>query len=399
MDKTGNVLSIVPGFVRRVDALPGQTTTFQHFRDPLQMKSMLLVLLFPVVSILAGCGDSMDLSNTAEIQEKIDQGGVVTFAPGTYVLTKTIVVRKSNTTIQGAGPETMFVFEPDPGQQVHCVNDRAFTTPCDVEDHFPARQIVSPITSGDTAFTTAVDVSDLQPGDWLIVGEKDSLAGDYVGIDWVQVASAMANTVRTATPFRISLPDARPFDTSGFKSGLPSFGYSGGLAFRKIPHLVEGVQFRNLTVRVPDSGAIAPGISVFAAKDILIDSVSIEDENGQALYSYMAKGLTIRNSSGYGTKVLNEFGATVDLKLENNTFSASRTAALGLDFGTGFFQVTGNTMPMSTSIGAYLLIGVHDGFFTNNSVSIVHAADPPGNTTGILLRGTSDITVTDNLLI
>jgi hypothetical protein len=122
---------------------------------------------------------------------------------------------------------------------------------------------------------------------------------------------------------------------------------------------------------VPDSGQGVPGISVFAARHTLIDNVTVQDPNGQPLYSYLAKDLTIQNSHGYGDQILNEFGASVDLKLEGNTFSGKNSAGLGLDFGSGFFQVTGNTIPLSADIGMYFLYGIHDGRVADNSISFV----------------------------
>lgn len=64
---------------------------------------------------------------TSEIQKAVDAGGTIIFPPGTYEITQTIVLRKSNTVIQGSGPGTIFVFKPGL-PQVQCANDRAFTT-------------------------------------------------------------------------------------------------------------------------------------------------------------------------------------------------------------------------------------------------------------------------------
>ena len=68
------------------------------------------VLLGSILMIaLAGCGGmhpAIDLGvtdQTAMIQQQVDQGGTVTFPAGTYVFSKTIVPRKSNTIIQGIG--------------------------------------------------------------------------------------------------------------------------------------------------------------------------------------------------------------------------------------------------------------------------------------------------------
>jgi len=195
--------------------------------------------LFLATLVFAGCGAGSD--STADIQAKVDAGGTITFPPGTYLLTRTIVVGKSNTVIQGAGPETVFLFKPAL-PQVHCVNDRAFTTPCDA-GNTPRRRIAGPIAVGDKGFGASDDVSDLHPGDWLIITGNDRIPGEVVAIDWAQVASISGSSVQVQTPFRTAFPNARTWDPD-----------HSGLGFFKLPQLVEGAQFRNFTVVAPDSG-------------------------------------------------------------------------------------------------------------------------------------------------
>jgi hypothetical protein len=317
----------------------------------------------------------------ADIQRAVDAGGTIRVPPGTYLLTQTIVVRKSNTVIQGAGPETVFVFKPSL-PQVHCINDRAFTTPCNVADT-AGRQIAGSIALGSNSFEASASVGDLRSGDWLIVEEKDSEPGEVVIIDWVQVATASGNTVVVKSPFRTAFPNTRLWEPG-----------QSGLGFLVLPQLVEGVQFRDFTVLVPDSGFDAPGISVFAAQNTVIDHVEVQDPDGQPLYSYLSHGLTVTNSRGYGDQVLNEFAATVDLSIREDIFS-SNDAALGLDFGTGFFEVAGNTVPSSVNIGMYLLDGVHDGMVTCNSIQFVRSS---GSAVGVLARGTQRVTIVNNYL-
>ena len=267
------------------------------------------------------------------------------------------------------------------------MNDRAFTTPCDA-GNAPRRRIAGPISVGDKVFGASDDVSDLHSGDWLVITEKDRMPGEVVAIDWAQVASVSGSSVQVQTPFRTAFPNARAWDPD-----------HSGLGFFKLPQLVEGAQFRNFTVVVPDSGQGAPGISVFAAQHTLIDKVTVQDRNGQALYSYLSQDLTVSQSSGDSGKTLNEFAATVDLKLENDTFLSAGDVGLGLDFGTGFFQVTNNNVPSSRDAGMYLLAGVHDGILTGNSISFVQsssAAANSGNAIGILARGIQRVTVTNN---
>jgi hypothetical protein len=186
-----------------------------------------LILPFVVVS-LAGCASALR-DDTIDVQKAVDAGGTVTFPAGTYVFTQTVVVNKSNTVIQGVGPETVFVFQPSL-PQVHCANDRAFTTPCDVL-LTPRRQITGPIAIGATAFAASGDVSDLRSGDWLIIEEKDQTAGDVVVVDWAQVASASGNIVEVQTPFRTPFPNVRVWDSE-----------KSGLGFYKVPQLTENVQ-------------------------------------------------------------------------------------------------------------------------------------------------------------
>jgi hypothetical protein len=343
-----------------------------------------IALLSAICLAQGGCAG---LPSTMDIQQAVDQGGVVTFPAGNYTIRQTIVIRHSKTVIQGAGPQTVFIFQPN-FPQVHCVNDRAFTTPCDVESRL-RREITRPIAIGDYHFSSNTDVSDLRPGDWLIITEKDRTAGDVIKVDWAKVASTSGKTVEVQTPFRTSFSTDRSWDSA-----------SSGLGFWKVPQLVQGVEFRNIRIIVPDSGSDVPGISVFAAMNTRIDNVIVEDSDGQPLYSYLSSGLTIENSTGKGGRVLNEFAATVDVNLYGNVFSADEDTSLGFDFGTGFFQASGNTVPASLDIGMYLLNGVHDGSITQNSFAFVRSGGTynSGNAIGMLARGLSNVNIVRNFL-
>jgi Right handed beta helix region len=343
------------------------------------LRSTLVCLLFLVLLLFLNCGSPG--SHPIDIQKAVDAGGTVKFPAGTYVLNDTIVVRKSNTIIEGEGDRTIFLFQPTPPAR-HCINDRAFTTPCDAADK-PRRRISAPIAIGDTSFTTADNVDDLQPGDWLMVMERDGQPGEVVIFDWMEVASAFKNTVNTKTPFRVAFPNLRPWDS-----------IRSGLGFYLTSKPVEGVQFRSFQISVPDSGINAPGISVFAAKDTTIDNVTVHDVHGQPLYSYLSKGLTIQNCRTFGNQVLSEFAATVEMSIKNNVFSGA-TTAVGLDFGSAFFALDQNTVPVSADSGIYLLYGVHDGTVNNNSVGFVNSQS---SAIGILVRGTQNVTITGNTL-
>jgi hypothetical protein len=75
-------------------------------------------------------------------------------------------------------------------------------------------------------------------------------------------------------------------------------------------------------------------------------------------------------------------------------------ARLGLDFGTAFFQVSGNNISASMDIGMYLLDSIHDGTVTNNSIAFVSSSGAYNaeSAVGILIRGTQRLNVTDNFL-
>lgn len=330
------------------------------------------------------CSCDGDNDDTAAVQSAVDRGGVVSFTARTYRLSRTIVIRHSNTTIQGAGPLTVFQYQAS-ALKTQCVNDRVFTTPCDIGHSLP-RQITGAIAVGDTSFSAVGDLSDLQAGDWLIVTDIDSVVGDIVNTDWVQVDSVDGLVVHVRAPFRTAFANAREW--------VPG---RSGLGFQPVVSLVENTQFRNFNIAVPDAGtqAAAVGISVYAALQTTIDHVVVNSFNAQPLYSRLSKNLTITASEGHGNNVLNEFASTVDLTLHGDTFGAEDAAGLGLDLGTAFFDVSGNNIDMSRNIGAYLLYGVHDGTFTDNQIGPVGSAT---NANGILAWGTQNVSISDNYL-
>jgi hypothetical protein len=345
--------------------------------------------------LLCSCGGGDDPTSaatqddTAAVQAAVDRGGVVSFGARTYYLSRTIVVSHSNTTIQGMGPQTIFQYRASAAPQ-HCLNDRVFTTPCGIDDS-PPRRIAGAISIGDESFSASApaDVADLQSGDWLLISDIDSVIGDRVDADWVQVDSVAGLRVYVRAPFRTAFTDAREWDP----------GHSG-LGFQRIAPLVENIAFRNFSFAVPDAGPHtgAAGLSVFNALNTTIDHVVAEDYNGQPLYSYLAKNLTVTNSEGRGHAILSEFAATVDLNLHDNHFSEDAAAGLGLDLGTAFFEVSDNYVDMSSNIGAYLLYGVHDGTFAANQIAAVGSSGGGNSAFGLLVWGTQNVNVTDNYL-
>jgi len=336
--------------------------------------------------LLEGCGGGIH-DDTAAVQRAVDHGGVVRFDARTYYLSRTIVIRHSNTVIQGAGPQTIFRYQASVIRQ-HCANDRVFTTTCEVEDK-PPRRIANAISIGDRSFVATADVSDLLPGDWLLITDIDSVIGDRVVADWIQVDSALDHVVHVRTPFRTAFTNVRAWNP----------GHSG-LGFQRIVPLVENTEFRNFTISVPDAGphAAAVGISVFVALHTTIDHVVSDSFNAQPLYSYLSKDLSITNSEGRGDGILSEFAATVDLTVQGSRFSEANAAALGLDLGTAFFDVSDNDIEKSRNVGAYLLYGVHDGKFHGNQIAFVGTSTSDYNAHGILAWGNQNIVISTNYL-
>lgn len=352
------------------------------------------------VLLLAACGGGANApttpavvaappngDDTAAVQALVDAGGVINLEARTYHLSKTIVIRHSGTVIKGAGPATILKYAAG-HDFIHCVNDRVITTPCDLDD-VPPRRIAQPIAIGDTSFTATDDASDVQPGEWLLINDYDSTYGDRAAVDWMKVASVAGNVIHVDTPFRMAFTTARPWVAG-----------KSGLGFTRVTRLVEGTELRNFSVTVPDTGNAADhaaGISIFMALNTTIDHVSVNNYNAQPLYCYLSKGVTITNSEGRGTNILNEFASSVDVTITGNTFAVERAAGVGLDLGLGFFNVTDNTVTQSTNIGAYLLYAVHDGTFSRNHIATV-AAPFGSSSDGLLVWGAQNVTVSDNQL-
>jgi parallel beta helix pectate lyase-like protein/pectate lyase-like protein len=358
-----------------------------------QVRGALVGLLSSAVVACGGSGSAPAAKtptvkdDTAAVQAAIDQGGVVHFSAGTYHLTRTITIRHSGTVIVGAGPSTVFEYQPSQQLQ-HCENDRVFTTPCMLYAQMP-RAIAASISAGDTSFlaTTADDVADLQPGDWLLINEYDSVLRDRVAVDWVQVETVSGLQVRVAQPFRMP-----------FSAALPFVAKKSGLGFEPIP-VIENVELRNFKVLVdnvpsPNTG----GIAIFGALNSTVDGVTVENYNGQPLYCYLSKGVTITNSAGVGGAVLSEFASSVDVTISGNHFSSTAGPGMGLDLGLGFFTVSGNSVGQSANAGIYLLYGVHDGSVRNNQVAQVGTTVQGGSATGLMIWGSRNVAVSDNYL-
>jgi hypothetical protein len=92
------------------------------------------------------------------------------------------------------------------------------------------------------------------------------------------------------------------------------------------------------------------------------------------------------NSSGDSGKILNEFGATVDLTLTNDTFTSQQSTALGLDLGSAFFDISNISIPSSINVGAYMILGIHDGRFCNSNIAYVTSSAMPWESLCVGLR-------------
>src|SRR5262249_22671145 len=149
---------------------------------------------------------------------------------------RTIVIRHSDTTIQGSGPDTIFEYRANASPK-HCFSDRVFTTSCHFFDT-PPRHIPNAIAVGDTAFTSADDPSDLQSGDWLLITDRDSVIGAPVMVDWAQVDYVTGLDVHVRTPFRTAFEGSRDWKPP----------WREGLGFQRIVALVENTQFRDFKI-------------------------------------------------------------------------------------------------------------------------------------------------------
>jgi Right handed beta helix region len=352
--------------------------------------------ILALTSAVVGCGGGASTEptqspviedDTATLQSAVDKGGTVTLSARTYHLTRTIVLRHSGTVIVGAGPETILDYQPSQGPPQHCGNDRVITTPCAFDDP-PPRRIAASIRVGDTSFTAAVaeDLADVHPSDWLLVNVYDSVIGDRIAVDWVQVQSVAGLQVNVTQPFRMA------FDAT--VSWVPK---KSGLGFEPVP-LVENLELRNFKVSVERTPSTnTAGISIFGALNTTIDGVTVENYNGQPLYCYLSKGVTIRNSRGIGGGVLSEFASSVDVTISDNHFS-SNSPGFGLDLGLGFFTVSGNSVDQSANAGIYLLYNVHDGSVVNNQVAQVARTTQDQSAVGLMIWGSQNITVSNDYL-
>lgn len=276
---------------------------------------------------------------TAAIQALLDKGGIVQLDARTYHTTKTLVESVSHTTLRGKGAATVIEFTPPPigSPRGVCTTDRVITPRCGLAYSAPL-PIAASIAVGDTSFEAlnAADVAGLAPGDWVIltlsdpgIADATSHTGYPTSVDWMQVASVVGTRVNVQTPFRMA-----------FTNSIPFVSNSTGLGFVHAI-LTEGVAIEDLTIKVDANTAGAVGIYVLGTIGTTISNVTINDETSDPLYIEQAKGLTVTGCNITGGKTLNEFAESIEVVIENSTFS-SQGVALALDLGTGYFRVEGN---------------------------------------------------------
>ncbi len=330
--------------------------------------------------------------DTATLQAALDQGGVVKLEARTYHTTAMLNIAVSNPTLEGAGPATKIEFTAPTGATlVSCGNDRVIATNCGFSRSYPLG-IASNIAKGATSFEAqnASDVAGLAAGDWLYIAAWDLGIADAAAhtayatvVDWVQVESVSGTTVNIVGSFR------QPFTAAGVFSLQSDGASNGGISFQKVIPL-SGIVIENLTVQVDSDINSTNTIAIFVVGTLgtLVHNVTITTPNGRALYAESSKGTTFDGINATGA-YLNEFAETVDLTISNSTFKMSKAPAIGLDLGTAFFNVTGNTFT-SVVDGIYALYNVHDGSISNNTFLMA----PLQN--GVLLYGSPNISVTGN---
>lgn len=337
------------------------------------------------------------VDDTAEIQARLDLGGVVQLDARTYHLTRTLMVWQSGTTLQGKGDATVIEFSPTEPRK-HCTTDRVITTRCALSSTAPLG-VAGPIRVGDTSFTVinADDAANLGAGDWVLIGSWDPGILDGVThtayvttVDWVQVASVSGATVTVTEPFRQEFVNLFPYKSTAGNTAI-------GLTFQKIL-VTRDITVQSLKIVVAD-GIGAAGVCVLSTLNANVNHVTVITKASQPLYSEYSKGATFDSNTVTGGNTLSEFATSVDLTISNNSFSAAAAPGIGLDLGTGYFTVTGNTLHASANAGIYALYHVHDGVISGNVLDKVITVGGAARSIGILLEGSPDIKVTGNTLL
>lgn len=330
------------------------------------------------------------VDETAVLQARLDQGGVVRLDGRAYHISHALKLSVSGTTLQGQGTATVIEFMPEPAGTPRnvCVNDRVLTTPCGMTTTLPLK-ITAPIAVGATTFESA-SAATLHSGDWVVITLSDpgiadatSHLGYPTSIDWMQVDYVDGTTVHTATPFRLAFTDSLAFEAG-----------NSGLGFQKAI-VTENLTIEDLSIRI-DAGRPAVGIYVLGTRNTQMKRLNIVDMGSDPLYVELSQGTSVVDSTIVGGLTLNEFAESVDLHITGNSFT-SGGLALALDLGTGFFTVENNTIERSVHIAIYAIYHVHDGSISGNTVKQIATLSGTGSQ-GILVYGSPSVAVTNNTL-
>jgi hypothetical protein len=274
-------------------------------------------------------------------------------------------------------------------------NDRLFYVTSQ-EGH--ALPIAGAIANGATSFKAqnAADAATLSPGDWVIVTEMDSVAGDDVYADWMEVASINGSVVTTTTPFRMAFPNIRPW------AGPPK---NWGLSFRRIISVLSNFTIRDITIIIPKMLQEKHNVVGIDTRDTIgtvISNVSCLDASGNCFAGYMDKGLTFQDNHINGS-VYAEFAGEVDATISGNYVNETdkdlslpgppTSGGFEIDFGTGFSKLTENSVGPSRQMCIGLLSGVHDTIVSGNTCGMVSFGT---GAACILSRGGYRISVSGN---
>lgn len=258
--------------------------------------------------------------------------------------------------------------------------------------------ISGPIALGEKSFKAqaAADAATLSPGDWVIITEMDSVAGDVVYADWMEVTGVSGVTVTTAKPFRMAFPNARPYE------GPPKHW---GLTFRKVGPITSNVKIQNITIIVPkivQEKRKVVGIDTRDTRGTVISNVKCQDASGNCFAGYMDQGLMFLDNYINGT-VYSEFAAQVDATISRNHVNEQGkelslpgppvTGGLEVDFGTGFSVVQSNVVGPTRQVCLMMVPGVHDTDVSGNTCDLVTFGT---GAACVLARGGYRLTITKN---
>lgn len=295
-------------------------------------------------------------------------------------------------TINGHG---RLIFAPQ-GTLTGGTNDRFFYV-TSREGH--PSPIAGPIQKGATSFRVKDPsaAAALSAGDWVIVTEMDSVAGDVVYVDWMEVAAVEGDVVRTAKPFRMAFPNARPYE------GPPKHF---GLTFRKVGPITSNITIRDITIIIPKIVQEKHGLVAIDTRDtrgMVISNVSCQDNSGNCFAGYMDDSMTFIDNNLNGT-VYSEFAGAINANISRNHVNEPNkelslsgpptTGGLEIDFGTAFSAVEANVSGPSRQVCLMFVPGVHDTVISGNTCDLVTFGS---GAACILARGGYRLTITKNV--